>query len=84
MSTHAIWQAFWSAVIGGQMITWLQGLGMGLSLLGVFVISCIMLIINKFFPAKKTPEGEKTENKVADESGIPASRPESQDSPKDE
>jgi hypothetical protein len=23
MSTHAIWQAFWSVVIGGQIITWL-------------------------------------------------------------
>lgn len=51
-STHAVWQAFWGVVIGGQMITWLQGLGVGLSLLGVVVISCIKLIINVICPPK--------------------------------
>lgn len=84
MSTHAVWQAFWGVVIGGQIITWLQGLGVGLSILGVIVISCIKLIINKLFPAKKAPEGEKTENKVADSTGVPASPPDSNDSPKKE
>jgi len=45
-------------------------LGVGLSLLGVIVISCIKLIMNKIFPAKKKIESEKTENKVADSTAV--------------
>lgn len=74
-ATHAVHQAFWGVVIGGQTIAWLQGLGIALSLLGVFVISCIKLIIGKFCPPKKKTEGEKTENKVVEITGLPESPP---------
>lgn len=39
MSTHALWQAVWSAIIGGQTLTLMQILALGFGLLGVFSMS---------------------------------------------
>ena len=61
-ATHAIHQAFWGVVIGGQTISWLQGVGVGLTVLGVIIISAIKMIIDKFCRPKKT---EETQNKVS-------------------
>ena len=47
MSTHALHQAFWSAVVAGQALNLLQSFGLALGLCGVFSISFLDHLANK-------------------------------------
>jgi len=56
MSTHGVWQAIWSAVIASQWITWLQGLGLALSMLGVFTIGFVQYFLDYLQKQKASPK----------------------------
>lgn len=47
MSTHAVWQTFWGAILAGQVITWLQGLGIALAILAVSTIGLLKMVLDK-------------------------------------
>ena len=48
MSTHSLHQAFWSSIIASQALNFLQVLGMILGLCGVFSISVLDHLANKY------------------------------------
>jgi drug/metabolite transporter (DMT)-like permease len=52
MSTHAVWQTFWGAILAGQVITWLQGLGIALAILAVSTIGLLKMVLDKLNKTK--------------------------------
>ena len=57
MSTHALWQAGWSAAVAGQALSLLQILGLILGVIGVFSISFLDALVSKY--CKKQDDEKK-------------------------
>lgn len=65
MSMHAVWQTLWGILFASQAITWLQGVGFGFAISGLFCIGFLKLIVDRC-SKKAEPAAQKIELPAAD------------------
>ena len=70
MSTHALHQAFWSAMVAGQTLTLLQFMGLFFGVAGVFSISFFDHLASKVKIKRKISRLNSGEDKSLDETAL--------------